>query len=95
MIFLGLIAILIVLSAVMAAMGISVTTEVVEPVETSVSETYDDAGSRDPSIERKAADPSTRSSPRPSRSGACCPRTASGRSSRPSSRTSTTSGSSP
>jgi len=57
MIFLGLIAIVIVLSAVMSAMGVSATTEVVKPADTSITETYDDAGSSYPSIERGEDDP--------------------------------------
>lgn len=57
MIFLGLIAIVIVLSAVMSAMGVSATTEVVKPADTSITETYDDAGSNYPSIERGEDDP--------------------------------------
>ena len=54
MIFLGLIVGVIVLSAVMSWAGVSVTVDVAGPVETTVSETYDDAGSGYPSVERDA-----------------------------------------
>ena len=51
MIFLGLILSVIVLSAILAWAGVSVTTDVAEPVGTEVSQVYDDAGSTYPSIE--------------------------------------------
>ncbi len=56
-IFLGLIVIVIVLSAVLSAFGVSVTTEVAEPVQTTVSQDYDDGvGSTYPSIDREPAE---------------------------------------
>ncbi len=51
MIFLSLILIVIVLSAILAWAGVSVTTDVAEPVGTEASQVYDDAGSTYPSIE--------------------------------------------
>jgi aminobenzoyl-glutamate transport protein len=55
-IFLGLIAGVIVLSAVLSFADVSVTTDVVEPVGTEVTQEYDDAGSSYPSTGR---DPNT------------------------------------
>ena len=55
MIFLGLIVGVIVLSAVMSWAGVSVTTDVAEPVPTTVSQTDNDAGSTYPSITQDAA----------------------------------------
>jgi aminobenzoyl-glutamate transport protein len=57
MIFLGLIIGVIVLSAVMSWAGVSVTTDVAEPVPTSVSQTDTDAGSTYPSITQDAQEP--------------------------------------
>ncbi|CCH76740.1 putative AbgT transporter [Nostocoides japonicum T1-X7] len=56
MIFLGLIVIVIVLSAILSAFGVSVTTEVAEPTGTSVVQQEDGVGSTYPSIEREPAE---------------------------------------
>jgi aminobenzoyl-glutamate transport protein len=53
-IFLALIVGVILLSAVLAAADVSVTTEVAEPVPTAVSPDYSDAGSTYPSLEHEA-----------------------------------------
>ncbi|KYH46180.1 AbgT family transporter [Branchiibius sp. NY16-3462-2] len=52
MIFLALIALVILLSALLSALDVSVTTKVAEPEGTTVTHTYDDAGSTYPSIEQ-------------------------------------------
>lgn len=52
-IFLGLIALVIVLSALLSALDVSVTTPVAEPEGTTVTQTLDDAGSTYPSIEQQ------------------------------------------
>ncbi|GAA4344885.1 AbgT family transporter [Angustibacter luteus] len=52
MIFLGLIFGVIILSAILAWAGVSVTTEVAEPQGTTVTQTDTDAGSTYPSVER-------------------------------------------
>ena len=52
MIFLGLIALIILLSALLSALDVSVTTKVAEPEGVTVTETLDDAGSTYPSIEQ-------------------------------------------